>query len=62
MIIVPYYDLLALPDVTCYLQAEQLKNMAAETAQTDGESEVLFLMMREQKEIKELTAEDFYRQ
>ena len=58
MIVIPYYDLLALPDVTCYIQAEQLKTMAVEL--TDGDSDVVFLMMREQKETKELTAEDFY--
>ena len=34
--------------------------MSAEAIEDNKESEVLFLMMREQKEIKELTAEDFY--
>ncbi len=58
MIVIPYYDLLALPDVTCYLQADQLKNMAVEL--NEDESEVIFLMMRQQKETGDLTAEDFY--
>ena len=58
MIVIPFYDLLALPEVTCYFQAEQLEKLSGKKINMDDD--VIFLMMREQKEPDELEAGDFY--
>ena len=58
MIVIPFYDLLALPEVTCYFQAEQLEKLSGKKINMDDD--VIFLMMREQIEPDELEAGDFY--
>ncbi len=58
MIVIPFYDLLALPEVTCYFQADQLEKLSGK--KITAEEDVIFLMTREQKEPDELTPEDFY--
>ena len=44
MIVIPFYDLLALPEVTCYFQAEQLEKLSGKKINMDDD--VIFLMMR----------------
>lgn len=58
MMIVPIYDLLLLPNVTCYFQGSYLRQLSGKDIQI-GES-VIFLMLKENKEKEAITVQDFY--
>lgn len=58
MIIIPTHDLIILPGVTFYFQKEYFKEIVKKEAAI-GE-EVTFLMLIEDKNRSEMTAEDFY--
>lgn len=58
MTIIPFYNLIILPRVTYYFQEEYFKELAKKDAQV-GE-EVLFLMLRENKQRAEIVPDDFY--
>lgn len=58
MMIVPIYDLLLLPNVTCYFQGTYLRQLSGRNIQV-GES-VIFLMLKENKEKENITVQDFY--
>lgn len=58
MTIIPFYNLILLPRVTYYFQEEYFKELAKKDAQV-GE-EVLFLMLRENRQRAEIVPDDFY--
>lgn len=58
MTIIPFYNLIILPRVTYYFQEEYFKELAKKDAQV-GE-EVLFLMLRENRQRAEIVPDDFY--
>ncbi|MGI6006505.1 MAG: endopeptidase La [Ruminococcus sp.] len=58
MIYIPYYNVLSLPDVSCYFQVEYLNGFSDKPVSA-GEK-VLFLMLKRQKETGEIAAEDIY--
>lgn len=58
MTIIPFYNLIVLPRVTYYFQEDYYKELAKKDAET-GE-QVLFLMLRENRQRAEIKADDFY--
>lgn len=58
MITIPIYDMILLPGVSFYFKKEAYDKWKLEGA--DPGETALFLMLKEQKEIDQLTAEDFY--
>lgn len=58
MTIIPFYNLIVLPRVTYYFQEDYYKELAKKDAEA-GE-QVLFLMLRENRQRAEIKAEDFY--
>ena len=58
MIIRPIHDILLLPDVSYYFRKEFFKDWTGEDLDTG--TEILFALMKEGKEVSEMTEEDFY--
>lgn len=58
MITVPIYDMIILPEVTYYFKGEVFKEMDIPAVKA-GDT-LLFLMQKEEKSRKEMTAEDFF--
>ena len=58
MTIIPFYNLIVLPRVTYYFQEDYYKELAKKDPE-EGE-QVLFLMLRENRQRAEIKAEDFY--
>ena len=58
MIYITYYNMLSLPDVSCYFQLEYLKSRS-DKAISVGDK-VIFMMLKSQKKAGEVTAEDIY--
>lgn len=58
MTIIPFYNLIVLPRVTYYFQEDYYKELAKKDPEA-GE-QVLFLMLRENRQRAEIKAEDFY--
>ena len=58
MIYIPYYNALALPDVSCYFQLDYLNGQSDQPV-TAGEK-VLFLMLKNEKQEGEIEAEDIF--
>ena len=58
MLYIPYYNVLPLPDVSCYFQVEYLNSLSDKPVNT-GEK-VLFLMLKHQKDAGGIKAEDIY--
>ncbi len=58
MMVVPVYDLLLLPEVTCYFQGSYLRQLSGKNIH-EGES-VIFLMLKENKEKEAITVSDIY--
>ena len=58
MITVPIYDMIILPEVTYYFNGEVFKEMDIPAVKA-GDT-LLFLMQKEEKSRKEMTAEDFF--
>ena len=58
MITVPFYSLVIVPGVTYYFQKEYFDEISTKTAEV-GE-EIVFLMLKEDKKLSEVSAEDFY--
>ncbi len=58
MLYIPYYNVLSLPDVSCYFQVEYLNSLSDKPVST-GEK-VLFLMLKNKKEAGGISAEDIY--
>lgn len=58
MIAIPVYDMLLLPGVSFYFKKEAYDKWNQEI--NAPEDTILFLLMKEQKDVKELGAEDFY--
>ena len=58
MIVIPVYNMILLPEITFYFKKDFFENLKLNAMET-GE-DVLFLMLKEEKERTEMTAEDFY--
>lgn len=58
MITIPIYDTLLLPEVTFYFKKDNLQNSILANAET-GE-DVLFLLLKSDKELADMTPDDFY--
>lgn len=58
MIIIPVHDMILFPKVNFYFKKEAYKQWSGTEAETGAE--ILFLLQRGEKEIKDCTAEDFY--
>ena len=58
MTIIPFYNLIVLPRVTYYFQEDYYKELAKKDAKA-GE-QVLFLMLRENRQRAEIKSDDFY--
>lgn len=58
MIVVPFYNLVVVPEVTFYFQGEYFKEIAGQDAEKGDE--ILFLMLKEDKQREDMTPEDFY--
>ncbi len=58
MIYIPYYNVLSLPDVSCYYQLNYLNSMSDKTISAGDK--VLFLMLKSNKKEGEITAQDIY--
>ena len=58
MIIRSIHDILLLPDVSYYFRKEFFKDWTGEDLDTG--TEILFALMKEGKEVSEMTEEDFY--
>lgn len=58
MIIIPIYNMILLPGVSFYFQKEAYERWNISQA-AEGE-DVLFLLLREQKDLRQTTAEDYY--
>ncbi len=58
MIIIPIYDMILLPGVSFYFKKETYYHWSVEEAKPGDD--ILFLLQRESREIKECTAQDFY--
>ena len=58
MIIRPIHDILLLPDVSYYFRKDFFKDWTGETLEAG--TEVLFVLLKEEKDASELTEEDFY--
>ena len=59
MITIPFYGLVVLPGVTFYFKKEFFEELNGELMPEEGE-EVLFVMMKQDKDRKNLAKEDFY--
>lgn len=59
MITIPFHGLVVLPGVTFYFKKEFFEELNGELMPEEGE-EVLFVMMKQDKDRKKLTKEDFY--
>ena len=58
MIYIPYYNALALPDVSCYFQLDFLNGQSDQPVSAGDK--VLFLMLKTEKEEGEIQAEDIF--
>ena len=58
MITIPVYDMIILPDIVYYFKSDVFQELHIEDAKKDDE--VLFLILKEDKERVEITADDFY--
>ena len=58
MITIPVYDMIILPDIVYYFKSVVFQELHIEDAKKDDE--VLFLILKEDKERVEITADDFY--
>ena len=58
MIYIPCYNVLTLPDVSCYFRLDYLNGMSDQPVKAGDK--VLFLMLKEQREGGEIEAEDIY--
>ena len=58
MIIIPVHDMVLLPGVSFYFKKDTYRQL--NPAEIGAGEEVLFLMMREQKDLKDAVPEDFY--
>lgn len=58
MITIPVYDMILLPEVSFYIKKDVLERWNREAPETGDD--VLFLLMKQQKDEKELAADDFY--
>ena len=58
MITIPVYDMILLPGVSFYIKKDVLGNW--NTEEPEPGAEVLFLLLKQQRETKEITPEDFY--
>ena len=58
MIYIPCYNVLTLPDVSCYFRLDYINGMSAQPVKAGDK--VLFLMLKEQREGGEIEAEDIY--
>lgn len=58
MIYITYYNMLSLPDVSCYFQLEYLKSRSDKPISVGDK--VIFMMLKSQKKAGEVTAEDIY--
>ncbi len=58
MIVIPVHDMVLFPGVNFYFKKEAYQQWSG--AQEITEEEILFLLQRESKDIKEATADDFY--
>ncbi|MGI6070317.1 MAG: endopeptidase La [Blautia sp.] len=58
MIIVPIYDIVLLPGVTFYFKKDMFEKQNISSLQAGDD--ILFLMLRQDREREEMTAEDFY--
>ncbi len=58
MIIVPFYNMIVLPDVTFYFQGDYFRELAGRDAEA-GE-EVVFLMLKEDRKRENIQPEDIY--
>ena len=58
MIYIPCYNVLTLPDVSCYFRLDYLNGMSDQPVKAGDK--VLFLMLEEQREGGEIEAEDIY--
>lgn len=59
MIVVPFYNIIIVPNVTFYFSGEYFSEHVKKNA-AEGE-EVVFLMLKEDKKRSDITAKDFYR-
>ncbi len=59
MIVVPFYNIIIIPNVTFYFSGEYFSEHVKKNA-AEGE-EVVFLMLKEDKRRSDITAKDFYR-
>ena len=58
MIYIPYYNALALPDVSCYFQLDYLNGQSDQPVSAGDK--VLFLMLKNEKQEGEIEAEDIF--
>ena len=58
MITIPYYNLIVLPDVAFYFQSSYVNQLTKEEVKPGDQ--VLFLMLKEEKDRKDMTPDDFY--
>ena len=58
MIYIPYYNALALPDVSCYFQLDYLNGQSDQPVSAGDK--VLFLMLKNEKQEGENEAEDIF--
>ena len=58
MIYIPCFNVLTLPDVSCYFRLDYLNGMSDQPVKAGDK--VLFLMLKEQREGGEIEAEDIY--
>ena len=58
MIIIPVHDMVLFPKVNFYFKKDTYRQWSG--AEAEAGAEILFLLQRGEKEIKDCTAEDFY--
>ena len=58
MIVVPYYDLILIPEVTYYFKGDYLADLLGQKPRKD--EKLLFVMVRSEKKRENITADDLY--